>query len=39
MDDKFDTDNDIISFVKNLFLKDRIASSVSRNKEQSVLLS
>ena len=29
MDDKFDTDNDIISFVKNLFLKDRIASSLT----------
>ena len=28
MTDKFDTDKDIIAFVKNLFLKDRIASSL-----------
>ena len=27
-DNKFDTDKDIIAFVKNLFLKDRIASSL-----------
>jgi hypothetical protein len=28
MDDKFDTDNDIIAFAKNLFAQNRIASSV-----------